>query len=369
MGLKIGIIGAGGFARFAIQAFIKLPGVNCVGVYDKDLKHAQSLAKKAGGKVFNNIREFYQSGEIDLVYIATPPYLHYEQSKAALLAGKHVLCEKPAALKSSEAKELIKIAKEKNLLYVVNLMQRYNPLYQKVRDIIDKKILGNFLHGFFENYASNETLHPGHWMWDNSMSGGIFIEHGVHFFDMFTGWLGRGEIIAAQKKRLPGYKEILYNRVQAVVGYRNGIVNLYHGFDQPSRLDRQELRLLFQRGDITLYEWVPTSINLKGIVNKKEMGELKSLFPGTKIDILETYRGDMRNCTANFTQFTVDYKINLNSGEDTDKGELYQYILSEMFKDQLQWIKDREHQRVITGDNAYESLRMAEEADKKSIKL
>ncbi len=65
----------------------------------------------------------------DLVYIATPPYLHYQQSKMALLARKHVICEKPAALKTSEAAELHGLASANNLLYVVNLMQRYNPLY------------------------------------------------------------------------------------------------------------------------------------------------------------------------------------------------------------------------------------------------
>ena len=51
-----------------------------------------------------------QDENIDLVYIATPPFLHYEHIKKALLAGKHVICEKPAALKTSEAEELHALA-------------------------------------------------------------------------------------------------------------------------------------------------------------------------------------------------------------------------------------------------------------------
>ena len=137
------------------------------------------------------MKRYYTIKKSILVYIATPPFLHYQQSKMALLAGKHVICEKPAALHVKEAEELVRLAKSSNLLYVVNLMQRYNPLYDIVKKIIDEKLLGNFLHGFFENYASDENLKCDHWFWDEEKSGGIFIEHGVHFFDMFSGWLER----------------------------------------------------------------------------------------------------------------------------------------------------------------------------------
>ena len=67
-----------------------------------------------------------------------------QQSKMALLAGKHVICEKPAALKSREAEELVALARSRNLLYVVNLMQRYNPLYEIVKKIIEENIWGIF---------------------------------------------------------------------------------------------------------------------------------------------------------------------------------------------------------------------------------
>ena len=169
----------------------------------------------------------FRSNNVSLVYIATPPFLHFQISKAALDSGKHVICEKPAALKTSEAEELRTLAKEHKLLYVVNLMQRYNPLYTAVRKIIDKKILGNFLHGFFENYASDENLNEQHWFWNRGKSGGIFIEHGVHFFDMFAGWLGKGKIINAVEIKRKNVATIMYDRVQATVLYDDGLVNFW----------------------------------------------------------------------------------------------------------------------------------------------
>src|SRR6201999_2560602 len=131
---------------------------------------------------------------VDIVYIATPPFLHFDQARQALEAGKHVICEKPLALTTSQADELISIAHRKQRLLVANLMQRYNPLFNLVGQLIERKLLGELLHGYFENYASDENLPPEHWFWDPTKSGGIFIEHGVHFFDMFAGWLGAGEV-------------------------------------------------------------------------------------------------------------------------------------------------------------------------------
>ena len=153
--LNIGVIGAGGFARFATQAFTKVPGIKVVAVMDVNKSAAQQMAAELGLRVYDEFEQLLRDKNIDLIYIATPPFLHYAQSKMALLAGKHVICEKPAALKTREAEELAALARSSQLLYVVNLMQRYNPLYQTVKKIVQENILGNFLHGFFENYASD----------------------------------------------------------------------------------------------------------------------------------------------------------------------------------------------------------------------
>ena len=191
--LNIGIIGAGAFAAFAAKAFLKITGIKIIAVTDINKDAATQMAKENDANVYADLKTFLEDENIDLVYIATPPFLHYQQSKMALTAGKHVICEKPAALKTSEAEEFCSLAASQQLLYVVNLMQRYNPLYDVVNKIVKEKILGNFLHGFFENYASDENLDADHWFWDEKKSGGIFIEHGVHFFDMFSGWLGNGK--------------------------------------------------------------------------------------------------------------------------------------------------------------------------------
>jgi predicted dehydrogenase len=361
--IRFAVIGAGTFARFSVAQFVKIPGVRLVGVFDQEEKNALRL-KELGTQV-----EMYASAEalcmdsgIDLVYIATPPYLHYPQSRLALSSGKHVLCEKPAALKATHAAELRDLAASRQLLYVVNLMQRYNTLYASVSELIEKKILGDFLHGFFENYASDEVLTEHHWFWDMEKSGGIFIEHAVHFFDMFAGWLGQGKVLSALKLSRPGYPQV-WDKYQSTVQYGNGWVNFYHAFDQPKAMDRQEMRLQFERGEITLYEWVPTQLRMTALCSEEELGSLKSLFPGATMDFLERH-DQPQNTRGRFKSITYQYKIVLDTGTAVQKQTLYQDLVTRMFTDQTAWIRDRHHVRVINQDNAVNSLDMAEQSEK-----
>jgi len=362
--LNIGIVGAGGFANFASQAFLKVPGIKLIAVTDINKNAAEQMSNEFGLTVYNEIGQMLTDTNIHLIYIATPPYLHYTQSKMALLAGKHVVCEKPAALKTSEAEELLELARSRQLLYVVNLMQRYNPLYKKVKTIIQEKLLGNFLHGFFENYASDESLSPAHWFWDESRSGGIFIEHGVHFFDLFEGWLGEGRVAGAWQLQRPDIKEKIIDRVQATVLYNNGIVNFYHGFDQPTMLDRQEMRLEFELGEITLYEWVPVRIKLHGLLKSGQLQRLQEIVGMTATIHHHKTKEEDRQVKGRFCEIAFEDYITLEYENTSGKQRLYQQMLTAMITDQYEWIKNHNYIRVIDDSNAVQSLKMAEHANR-----
>ncbi|HEU4788699.1 MAG TPA: Gfo/Idh/MocA family oxidoreductase [Flavobacterium sp.] len=366
--INIAVVGVGSFAHFAVAEFVKIPGVKLVGGYDENEKNILRLKEiDESAIIFPSLDAVCSEPTIDLVYIATPPYLHYQQSKAALLAGKHVICEKPAATKLQEAIELRALAEERNLLYVVNLMQRYNPLFEKVQQLIQNQVLGDFLHGFFENYASDEFLSKEHWFWDEEKSGGIFIEHGVHFFDMFSGWLGDGKVKSSKKVERFGHKGI-WDKVQSVVQYGNGLVNFYHGFDQPKIMDRQEMRLLFEKGEITLFEWVPTRLKMTALCTEEELQTLKQIFPNAAIEIIE-YFEQSKVSKGRFKNIHYQYKLGLDTGDDVQKQTLYQELVSAMFMDQKAWIDNNTHVRKINQDNAVHSLEIAEISENLAIKI
>jgi predicted dehydrogenase len=369
MGYNLGVIGTGGFTHFSVKAFDKVAEIHIIGAFDTDVVALQKFCEAFHCKAYASQEALLETADIHLVYIASPPFLHYPQSRSALLAGKHVICEKPAALQTSQVEELIRLAKDRQLLYVVNLMQRYNPLFGKVQEIIRSKLLGAFLHGYFENYAADESLEEEHWMWDERKSGGIFLEHAVHFFDLVEGWLGEGQVIAAQKVGMQGREKKLWPEVQAICKYRNGLFNFYHGFHQANRMDRQELKLVFETGDITLHEWVPSRLVLHGLVTDEVLRRLVETFPDGRMKIIKSFVGKEKAYRNRAAIRRADHLIHLESGDDANKLNNYEDLLTNMMADQVEWLKDRTHQRKITEANAIHSVEMAENAEKEAIRL
>jgi predicted dehydrogenase len=361
--IELGVIGCGGFGLFALQQFVQVPGIRLAGMAGTARPAAEAAARRFGLEDVVDIERLVALPAVDLVYISTPPFLHYEQAKQALTAGKHVICEKPLALTVEQADELIALARRQDRLLVANLMQRYNPLYAMVGQLIEHRLLGELLHGYFENYASDENLPAEHWFWDRAKSGGIFVEHGVHFFDMFAGWLGAGEVVAAQAGRRPGTN--IEDQVQCTVRYRDDVhINFYHGFQQTGRMDRQELRLVFERGDLLLSGWVPTSARVHAIADEAATRGLCELFPGARLDVLAAYGPKDRRCVGHGHEYDVYQQFELNWGEDRQKSRLYCELLRRFMTDQVAWIRDRSHVRKTSEQNGRDSVAIACIADR-----
>jgi predicted dehydrogenase len=360
--IGLGVVGCGGFGLFALQQFVQVPGVRLVGVAGTHQPASLAAAARFGVENTDDLTAFLARRDLDLVYIATPPFLHREQVMAGLAAGKHVIVEKPLALNVGQADEMIAEARRRDRLLVANLMQRYNPLYEAVRRLVAERILGEPLRGSFENYASDENLPAGHWFWDRARSGGIFVEHGVHFFDLFEGWLGPGRVEAAQVGVRPetGVEE----HVRCTVRHgETALVDFYHGFHQTGRMDRQELRLVFERGDVTLHDWVPTRARIHALLDERQTRELCELFPGARLDVVNSYGGSDRVCRGRGKEFDAYQLIDLSYGDGQAKLPLYSGLLRAMMADQVAWLRDRGHRRVVTEANGRASLALACAAD------
>ena len=358
----VGVVGCGGFGLFALQHFAQVAGVRLVGLAETHREAAQAAVRRFGLPDVMGIDALLRIPELDLVYIATPPFLHYPQAIKALQAGKHVLVEKPTALEVAQADELLAIAREYGLLMATNLMQRYNPLFDIIQGLLKRKPLGELLHAYFENYACDEGLPPEHWFWDRSKSGGIFVEHAVHFFDLFSAWLGPGRVEAAQASLRPGSS--IGDQVQCTVRHPGDVlVNFYHGFTQPGRMDRQEMRLLFERGDVTLSEWVPVRATIHALVNEADTRSLCELFPGAQLDVTTWYAGKDRVCSGRHKPLDVYQMIEMKYGLGDLKVHRYGQLVRSLLTDQLAWIENRSRVRRLTDQDGRNALAMAVQAD------
>ena len=300
---------------------------------------------------------------MQIIHIATPPSTHCELAMAALDAGKHVLCEKPLATNLADARRMIDAARTARRFRAVNLIMRYDPLNQAVARILKAGLLGAPLHAFFENYAGDTPLGPGHWFWKPEISGGILIEHGVHFFDLFRMWFGPGQVVAAQQSERPESGGII-DQVHCTVRYGSVLLaNFYHGFHQSSRMEAQEARIVCERGTIRLFEWVPTRIEIDLLANYAELDAVRSIVPHAEVEEVARYEGGERDILARHNSFPADGRFCIRGSTGMSKQELYGRVVRELLEDQIRSIDDPQHQRLVSEENGLTSLEIAVEAD------
>ena len=133
--MNLGILGTGSIARTMAAEFAKVPAFHCAAVCSRQKATGEALAQSFGiPKVYTDYDAMLADPDIDLIYIAIPNSLHYRQAKAALLAGKNVLCEKPFVPTVAEADELIGLAKERHLFLFEAITTAHHPNYALVKE-------------------------------------------------------------------------------------------------------------------------------------------------------------------------------------------------------------------------------------------
>ena len=185
---KTGVIGLGFIGPAHIEALLRTGLSQVVAVADTNQALAQSCAAKFGiPEVYSDYRQLLKNQEITVVHICTPNYLHYEIAKAALEAGKHVVCEKPLAISSRQAEELMHLAEEKGLVGVTSFNLRYYPLVQQAREMVRTGKLGK-LYAYHGSYLQDWLLYDTDCSWrlDSKVSGPsrAVADIGSHWLDM-----------------------------------------------------------------------------------------------------------------------------------------------------------------------------------------
>ena len=133
--IRLGTIGSGVIVHSVLDNVVQTEGVKLETVYSRSQAKAEELAGHYGAKkTYTDIDAFLADEAINTVYIATPNLLHYPQAKAALLAGKNVICEKPIVTRYAHAEELRDIAAEKGLFLVEAAPTTFLPNYKLLRE-------------------------------------------------------------------------------------------------------------------------------------------------------------------------------------------------------------------------------------------
>lgn len=190
--LKWGVAGCG---RVTESTFI--PALNLsrkgklISLHSRDLNRAKHLAEKFGANSFHTNYDEFLKSDIDVVYVASENSRHYEQVIKAAKAGKHILCEKPIAINSTEAKEMVRICNENDVYLAINYPHRFHPLVIKARELIRDQKLGKLV-SISANFNIDFPPSSNYRFKKNLSGGGALRDIGTHMIDLLR-FLG-GEI-------------------------------------------------------------------------------------------------------------------------------------------------------------------------------
>ena len=186
--IRTAVIGTGFMGRVHLEALRRVEGVDVVEIAATSGDKARAAAE--GFNVLNATGDWQNviaDPSIDALHITTPNAEHFPMAKAAFEAGKHVLCEKPLAMSTAEAQQLVDLQAAKGLRGAVNHNLRYYPMVQQMRAMREAGNFGEILvvQG---TYSQDWMLYQSDWNWrvDPAVSGPsrVMADIGSHFFDM-----------------------------------------------------------------------------------------------------------------------------------------------------------------------------------------
>lgn len=186
--IAAGVVGTGFIGVVHVEALRRL-GIPVLGVVGSSVARAQAKADAMGLPVYPTYEAMLADHAITVVHLTTPNYLHYPQVKAAIAAGKHVVCEKPLAVTSAESAELLRLAKDAGIVHAVNFNLRFYPLNHQARSLIAAGELGEgrVFHG---SYLQDWLMLPTDWNWrlEPELGGALraVADIGSHWLDLLT---------------------------------------------------------------------------------------------------------------------------------------------------------------------------------------
>lgn len=187
---KIGVLGAADIAyRMFIPALKKCTDFECVGIAEEyNIKKLEKFKNDYGLNIFYSFDDLINNPNIDVLYIPLPPALHYPYAKKALLKGKHVFLEKPLTTNLEHTKELISIAKDKNLVLQENYMFQFHHQLDVIKDIISKGKLGEIR--LIRSCFSFPKREQNDFRYSNQLGGGALLDAGGYVVKLGTLLLG-----------------------------------------------------------------------------------------------------------------------------------------------------------------------------------
>ncbi|MEW6346029.1 MAG: Gfo/Idh/MocA family oxidoreductase [Pseudomonadota bacterium] len=254
--IRWGIVGTGRIARRFAQGLAHVPAARLSAVWSRRAELAAAFAQEFGGTVCESFAALLASG-VDALYIATLQDSHADYAIAALEAGLHVLCEKPATINAVQLERVLEAARRSQRLFMEAMKPPFYPLYRALRAHLDTDPIGPV--GLVRAGCSAANVPPGHPSFSFEHAGGALLDIGIYEIFLAVDWLGAPlEVQTLGRLGPTGVDTFASLNSQ----HEHGIAQLFCGLDLHGKGDAL---LLAPGGHVTIHEnwWNPVRATLR----------------------------------------------------------------------------------------------------------
>lgn len=288
--VKWGIIGTGNIANAFATALTVVENSSLLAIASRSIQKAKIFANKYDiDRYYGSYLELLKDEEIDIVYIATPHNLHFENTIQALEHNKAVLCEKPLAVNHNEAKLMIDLAQEKRLFLMEAMWSRFLPNIIKAKEIVDKGIIGK-VKLLKASFAFKSPYGNEHRHFNIDLCGGTILDIGIYNVFLSLLILGKPNSVIATANLSDSGIDLSANYT---FNYQDSISIMDSSFlvDAPivSEIHGEKAKILLQ------HRWFsPGSIKLVTENGTEEVFDFNILINGYEFEAMEAV-----NCLLN----------------------------------------------------------------------
>lgn len=257
--LKMAVVGLGHMGRVMIHRLLPqyADKIELVALCDSDEASMHKEVEAAGisPQMYTDYRQLLNEVSLDLVYIAVPPSLHYDVAKIAFEKGIHVFCEKPLANSLTEARSLVELAEQADVLHAVHFSLPLDPAVLKLKGLLDEQAIGEVqsMELFLEFPQWPRAWQQNPWI-TSRQQGGYLLEVGIHWIQMIQQMFGPITHVKSEVE-FPTNSNQSESRVRAVLRLHNDIEIHLSGTDQREGEERVSLVIDGEEGTLSLENW------------------------------------------------------------------------------------------------------------------
>ena len=258
----LGVIGLGAFGRFCLEAYVTMPGIRVVAIAEPD-PHALA----AGTTLAPQALAYADPGlllglpEVEVVAICAPPDRHLALVLAAVVAGKHIVCDKPLGVSLAEYDTAVAAAAARGVALGLNLVLRHHRLYRALHGLAQSRVLGAPRRLAVENYADEgRGFGPAHWLWNPARSGGLALASDIHWLDLATRLLGPAHEVHTWEH--PAGEGVGPRRLVTTAHPCGAVASVYHAFDTRPGATGCTVLVGFEEGEARVDGWMPRRLSV-----------------------------------------------------------------------------------------------------------